>query len=128
MPCKEQRQPTQRCAWRAIETDAMRSGCVPEVHFEPVREELLVAVGAGNLVRQAVLAELILHNAIGGQHHISLLKLLYAGLPLVAMVYHHLSAGNNVLSVVASDCFKCCHKEHDPDTSVIRLGCLLMKQ
>lgn len=63
---------------------------VPEVDLEPIREELLVAVGAWNLVWQAVLAELVLHNAVGGEHYISLLQLLYACLPLVAMVHHHL--------------------------------------
>lgn len=63
---------------------------LPEVDLEAVRKELLVAVGAGHLVWQAVLAELILHNAVCGQHNIRLRQLLDAGLPLVAMVHHHL--------------------------------------
>ena len=67
-------------------------GSLPEMDLEPVREELLVAVGARHLIRQAVLAELILHDAVGGQHHIGLLQLLYACLPLVAMVHNHLQS------------------------------------
>ncbi len=64
--------------------------CIPEVDLEPVREELLVAVGAGHLVRQAVLAELVLDDAVGGQHNVSLLQFVNACLPLVAMIHNHL--------------------------------------
>ena len=64
--------------------------CIPEVDLEPVREELLVAVGAGHLVRQAVLAELILDDAVGGQHNVSLLQFVNACLPLGAMIHNHL--------------------------------------
>ncbi len=63
---------------------------IPEVDLEPVREELLVAVGARHLVWQAVLAELVLNDAVGGEHHVSLLQLFNAGLPLVAMVHNYL--------------------------------------
>ena len=58
--------------------------------LEPIREELLVAVGTGDLVWQAVLAEFVLDNAVGGQHNVCLLQLLNACLPLVAMIYNHL--------------------------------------
>ena len=58
--------------------------------FEAVWEELLVAVLAGDLVGQAVLAKLILDDAVGGEHHISLGELLHSGLPLVTMIHHHL--------------------------------------
>ncbi len=58
--------------------------------LEPVREELLVAICAGDLVWQAVLAELILNDAVGGQHNVSLLQFLNACLPLVAMIHNHL--------------------------------------
>jgi len=64
--------------------------CIPEVDLEPVREELLVAVGAGHLVRQAVLAELVLDDAVGGQHNVSLLQFVNACLPLGAMIHNHL--------------------------------------
>ena len=63
---------------------------LPEMDLEPVREELFVAVGARDLVWQAVLAKLILHNGVGGQHHIGLAQLLYACLSLVAVIDHHL--------------------------------------
>ena len=58
--------------------------------LEPVREELLVAVGARDLVWQAVLAELVFHNGVGGEYDISLTQLLNACLPLVAMIDDHL--------------------------------------
>lgn len=58
--------------------------------LEPVWEELLVTVGARDLVRQAVLAELIFHDGVGGENHISLAQLLDACLPLVAMIDHNL--------------------------------------
>ena len=58
--------------------------------LEPVREELLVAVGAGDLVWQAVLAELIFNDAVGGQHNVSLLQFLNACLPLVAVIHNYL--------------------------------------
>lgn len=39
---------------------------IPEMDLEPVRKELLVTVGAGDFVWQAVLAKFILHNGIRG--------------------------------------------------------------
>lgn len=62
----------------------------PEMDLEPVREELLFAVGARDLVWEAVLAKLVFHNRISGEYHIGLTQVLNARLPLVAMIDHHL--------------------------------------
>ena len=67
--------------------------------FEPVREELLVAVGARDLVWQAVLAELVFHNGVGGENHIGLAQLLDACLPLVAMIDHHLHSVSSKMRI-----------------------------
>ena len=63
--------------------------------LQAIGEELFVAVRTGHLVGQAILAKLVLYNAVGCQHHVRLFQLLHAGFPLVAVVHHDLHSTDN---------------------------------